>query len=1152
MLLICLLVALGLGSKVLALPGEVVYYVEPADESSICKDDQECHTLEYYANQSERYFHNPPETTTISLIFMSGHHASNATLEMFGINFLHFYRSNEESDITIACDFILDNINALFMNDINIDGEANQITMRNITTLVIENVNFSNGNSSSGSGNPHLTIHTSCTKITIRKCTFKDYYVAITLLECLLGNPFFNSLDIETSALSGPDPDNSTGNILHTPYGLLSLTITKTSATITGCNFTGSGYSGIKATLMNQGDLNLTNCVIQENHMCGVHILTSGPDNKIHLENTIVRGNLLPDVSSGNPYQWSVPNAAGVSVTHNAHSQSIYQITMENATFENNQDENAVPKTLFIYRSENVSISNSRFIDNYGTAIAVYLTRELILSGKTEFINNYGYEGGALLMFTVFLTIADNANINFQENRVENVGGAICIRNMPIQIDIEQPCFYQFRSPRPNATVVFNNNTAKKGGLHIYGATTKSPCNKSLSGTEQGVEFTIPNTTFSFYPPCNESLSCVSSSPIRICLCENRQTKCADIEYIFHSKTVYPGEPFTLSAAVVGADFGAVAGSVFATLVDQDSSLSDFQYAQRIDQPIKCHDLNYTIHSREGRKVQMSLSSDASALNQWYNNKRATNRYIKEFEDRGVIDINLLSTTVYVDLTINKCPSGFELNETTKVCDCHPKVKKIDPNASCYFKDGKAFIKRMKNVWLAPTNFSDENSPLSINTNCPSYKCSENHVNLSNPDVQCGGNRSGVICGKCKEGYSKTLGSSDCAKCKNNYSLAVAIIVFIVSGFLLVLFIKLLNLTVANGLLHGIIFYCNVVWINTDVLLPYDSKGTEFLQVFIASFNLDISLNVCFFDGLDAYIKTWHQFLYPTYVWCISIVLIVISKRVNILGNNGVPILLTLFLLSYSKILTTIVAALEYTEIMVVKSHNVIEEYSVWAADGNLLYAKGKHIPLFIVALLALIFIVIPYTLFLLFSRHLYKITHPRVSRWVNKLKPVIDAHSGPFKDKKEYWIGVLLLVRVILIVTPLLYGVETTLKNLGLILILSALLLYKSHIGPIYKNKFLSLLENFLIYNAIALACIAMIPPNLVDFPLSKFLAYTLVGIVFVTFLIISVRQVLIVTRIKERLAKRCSRIGRRLELELDQNSIGESILFRERSDLI
>ena len=35
---------------------------------------------------------------------------------------------------------------------------------------------------------------------------------------------------------------------------------------------------------------------------------------------------------------------------------------------------------------------------------------------------------------------------------------------------------------------------------------------------------------------------------------------------------------------------------------------------------------------------------------------------------------------------------------------------------------------------------------------------------------------------------------------------------------------------------------------------------------------------------------------------------------------------------------------------------------------------------------------------------------------WVRKLKPFFDANFGLFKDKHQYWVGVMLLVQAILL----------------------------------------------------------------------------------------------------------------------------------------
>lgn len=47
------------------------------------------------------------------------------------------------------------------------------------------------------------------------------------------------------------------------------------------------------------------------------------------------------------------------------------------------------------------------------------------------------------------------------------------------------------------------------------------------------------------------------------------------------------------------------------------------------------------------------------------------------------------------------------------------------------------------------------------------------YIHLENPDEQCEFNRSAVLCGQCKRGYSLVLGSNRCRKCQNTYTCCV-------------------------------------------------------------------------------------------------------------------------------------------------------------------------------------------------------------------------------------------------------------------------------------------------------------------------------------------------------------------------------------------
>ena len=90
----------------------------------------------------------------------------------------------------------------------------------------------------------------------------------------------------------------------------------------------------------------------------------------------------------------------------------------------------------------------------------------------------------------------------------------------------------------------------------------------------------------------------------------------------------------------------------------------------------------------------------------------------------------------------------------------------------------------------------------------------------------------------------------------------------------------------------------------------------------------------------------------------------------------------------------------------------------VWLYDANIDYLSGKHIPLFIVAVLVFLFLFLPYTLLLLFGQWLQAISHLRLFLWVSntRLKAFMDSYHAPYKAKHCYWPGLLLVLWFVLL----------------------------------------------------------------------------------------------------------------------------------------
>lgn len=148
----------------------------------------------------------------------------------------------------------------------------------------------------------------------------------------------------------------------------------------------------------------------------------------------------------------------------------------------------------------------------------------------------------------------------------------------------------------------------------------------------------------------------------------------------------------------------------------------------------------------------------------------------------------------------------------------------------------------------------------------------------------------------------------------------------------------------------------------------------------------------------------------------------------------------------------------------------------VWLEDGNVLYLRGKHIPLFLASTFYLFILFIPYTLSITLGPWLQKKTQYRVFFWVLKLKPLFDAHYGPLKDECRYWTGILLLSRMVLSVVSAVNVLGDDKINLLAIITLTFVLmalLWQS--GGVYKTWAFSLLDSFFLFNLGVLASVTL-----------------------------------------------------------------------------
>ena len=266
-------------------------------------------------------------------------------------------------------------------------------------------------------------------------------------------------------------------------------------------------------------------------------------------------------------------------------------------------------------------------------------------------------------------------------------------------------------------------------------------------------------------------------------------------------------------------------------------------------------------------------------------------------------------TDIYT-ITLLPCPKGFLLH-SEGYCWCDPILSSYIPSLThCNIDDQT--IPRPANSWISAHTVNNSHS-YDVSLHCPFDYClpDSSHLNLSTPDSQCQFNRSGLLCGQCQQGLSAVFGSSQCKQCSNVYLLIIILIG--IAGVILVLLLFILNLTVTNGDINAFLLYVNIISINSSIFVPINGPGTA-IHTFISLANLDLGITTCFYNGMDNYAKAWLQLMFPAYLILIATSLIIASRysgRIQRLtARRALPVLATLFLLSYTKVLLLVSSVL--------------------------------------------------------------------------------------------------------------------------------------------------------------------------------------------------------------------------------------------------
>ena len=745
-------------------------------------------------------------------------------------------------------------------------------------------------------------------------------------------------------------------------------------------------------------------------------------------------------------------NYLAYSVTPHVVPQFYIIVTrclLEGNYLQKNQYGNSGSGAILTEHNPHFELHNTSIVRNNCSGV-VATASNVIFRGNVEISHNLASSGGGVVLCSgAIMYFSKTAQLTIAHNNALHLGGGIlveyaCRQAKPI-------CFFQHlhhNRKKTTAVVDLVNNTANYSGNNLYGGSVDSciilNSPKKYGNINSSRIFDNLFTTPHQYPHS------ITSTPTRACFCGDDDLPECNKTNI--TKKVAPGGEIMVNLVLVGQRHSPTPGNLEAK-PNAGLKFKHNSYVSKLTET--CTNVTFSIESDRTKKSStiklfVSTTRDISFT-----------EHLKSY------------MPICVHVVLMPCSFGFIFKHSW--CGCkYLHHYKIHCNSSTstfkIYASSLAWlgVHRQNNItYLAVTDF------------CPPAFCHHEETSIIHSEQlinqdgkkRCQKNRMGILCGACTPNASLILGSNDCVE-NCSYRGLFLILLFLMLGLFLVLFLTLFDLTVAEGTIGGILFYANVVQINSDVYFS-STKFRRFSLVcktFIAWLNLDLGIPVCFYPGMNSYDKTWFQYLFPLYIWLIAGAIIFASKKnikiAALLRSNCIKVLSTLILLSYAKMTRLTMEIFRYHRVYLYPNqNNQSQTYYKWALDGKMDYFSHEHLPLFVAGVVTAV-VLAPYTICLLFIRRLYKYSNYRILWWINKWRPFFDTYVGSYNEKWYCWTGVQLLARIMVLVaneaqSKLLVSSITT-------LVIVLLLLAMQWWGElkVYRKRWLNLLEGVSLLN--------------------------------------------------------------------------------------
>ena len=698
------------------------------------------------------------------------------------------------------------------------------------------------------------------------------------------------------------------------------------------------------------------------------------------------------------------------------------------------------------------------FTHNQGTALKA--SRALVnITGNVTFSNNHGVLGGAIQIYGYgVLLIRNNSNIWFVNNTATVKGGAIYANfrvDLTYQpddncfiyfVDIDALLCYSNTCPDINNLAVhlkFSGNKAPIGSI-IYGSTLETCSwvqglkkkNKDILHENWDFEYLhqLLPTTFDFgsVPPTGITQTSTPPALLKILNGTNTTTE------------VMPGESFNLSIEARDRFNQLVPGAITSAIICTDTT-GHGEYIVKL-----------------GKSGYWFLDGGGAS-------DMLTPMVVKGKQNE-IIPIVIYTVDSFADeklyIKLNTCSVGFIYNTTSLSCICDPRLN--ESQITCV--NNSHFLQVPDHWWVG---LIDNNTNLYV-SKCVFDYCKKGRKDVDTSDFksQCaeGYNRNGPVCSSCTAEYSVVLGTNRCLKCSNvHLSLIPA---FGAAGVLLIFLVSFFQISLSEGYLNGILFYSNTVNLFIpDLVAP--THPISYVLTPIALLSLNLGIETCFYNGMTMMVRVFLTLLFPTYLFILMGVITLFAQVCNckcFATFSAAKTFSTLLLLCYIRVLATCIESLAAVSIKSLDGNLSIR----WVVDANQPYFQGWHAAIGILAIIILLFYIIPLPFILLFPTKAYQL------KYLKKLKPIYDVIWAPFKPRYRFWLGFRLLFRAVPFTLACLHAFHP-LHLFILVGLLSSLLYVQLVIRP-FQGVARNLFDSSLILNNIFLVLGTLYFSNIIN----------------------------------------------------------------------